>query len=89
MWMMRVSSFCWVFTSQACNLERACSRDVMHSFSIASNGTVLENCFPKMSEEESSARKYMECNKLVLEVLGDAIMVNLTRLDWSSREILF
>ena len=58
MWVMRVSSFCWVLTSQACNLERACSRDVMCLLSIVSNGTVLENCFSKVSEEESFARKY-------------------------------
>ena len=31
---------------------------------------VSGNCFPKMSEEESSAGKYMECNESVLGVLG-------------------
>ena len=53
MWVMRVSNFCWVFTSQTCNSERACSRDAMQSFSMVSKGTVLKNCFLKMSEEVS------------------------------------
>ena len=79
-----------MFTSQACNSERACSRDVMCSASIVSKGAISGNCFPKMSEE-SSAGKYMECNKLVLGVLGawNVTMVNLAGSDWSSREILF
>ena len=56
---MRVSNFCWVLTSQACKSERACSRDAMQSFSMVSKDMVSGNCFLKMSEEESSARKYM------------------------------
>ena len=64
MWVMRVSSFCWMFVSQAC------SRDAMQSYSIASKSTVSGNCFLKMSEEESLAGKYMECDKSVLGVLG-------------------
>ena len=89
--MMKVSNFCWVFTSWTCNSERASSRDAIWSFSMVSKGTVSGNCFLKMSEEESSARKYMECEELVLGVLGaqNATMVNFTRSDWSSREILF
>ena len=39
MWVMRVSNFCWVFASQACNSERVCSRDAIHSASIASKGS--------------------------------------------------
>ena len=76
--MMRVSSFCWVFTSQACNLESACSREAIWLFSIVSKGTVLKNCCPMMSEEESSAGKYTECDESVLGVLGaqNATMVN-------------
>ena len=83
MWVMRVSNFCWVFTSQACNLERACSRDAIQSFSMVSKSTVSGNCFLKMSEEESSAGKYIECNKSVLGVLRaqNVTMVNLTRSD--------
>ena len=38
MWVMRVSNFCWVLTSQACNSERACSRDVIWLFSMVSKG---------------------------------------------------
>ena len=81
MWVMRVSSFCWVLTSCACNLERAFSREVRHSFSMVSKGTVLRICFPKMSEEESSARKYRECKESVLGVLEaqNTAMVNPTR----------
>lgn len=91
MWVIRVSSFCCVFTSQACNLERASSRDAIHLFSIVSNGMVSGSCFPMMSKEESSAGKYVECDESVLGVLGaqNMIMVNLTRSDWSSREMLF
>ena len=88
MWVMRVSSFCWVFASWAWNLKRASSRDTMWSFSIVSKGTVSGNCFPKMSEEEFFARKYMECDKSVLGAQS-MTMVNLTRSDWSSREMLF
>ena len=90
MWVMRMSNFCQVFTSQACNSGRACSRTIQ-SFSMVSKGMVSGNCFPKMSEEESSAGKYTECNKLVPGVLGarNATMVNLTGSDWSSRVILF
>jgi hypothetical protein len=58
MCVIRVSSFCWVFTSQACNSERACSRDARHLFFMASKGAVSRNRFLKLSEEESSARKY-------------------------------
>jgi hypothetical protein len=61
MGVIRVSSLCWVFTFRACNLEGACSRDARHSFFMARKGAVLSNCFPKLSEEESSAGKYMEC----------------------------
>jgi hypothetical protein len=91
MWVIRVSSFCWVFISQACNSERACSRDTGHSFSMASKGAVSRNCFLKLSEEESSAGTYTECNESVLGVLGaqNATIVNLTGSDWSSGEILF
>jgi hypothetical protein len=88
---IRVSSFCWVFTSRVCNLERACSRDARCSFSMASKGAVSRNCFLKLSKEESSAGKYTECNELVLGVLGaqNMTMVNLTGSDWSSGEIPF
>jgi hypothetical protein len=91
MCVIRVSSFCWVFTSRACNSERACSRDARHLFSMVSKGVVLRNCFPKLSEEESSARKYMECDESVLGVLEaqNATIVNFTGSDWSAREILF
>jgi hypothetical protein len=87
---IRMSSFCWVFTSRVCNSERACSRDARCSFSMVSKDVVSRHCFLKLSEE-SSARKYMECNELVLGVLGaqNATMVNLTGSDWSSGEILF
>jgi hypothetical protein len=72
-------------------LERACSRDVRCLFSIVSKGMVLGKCFSKLSEEESSAGKYTECDKSVLGVLGaqNATMVDFTELDWSSEEILF
>jgi hypothetical protein len=53
MCVIRVSSFCWVFTSWACNLERACSRDTRHSFSMASKGAVPGNCFLKLSLRRS------------------------------------
>ena len=90
MWVMRMSSFCWVFASHACISERACSRDAMQSFSIVSKGMVLGNCFPKMSEEESSAGNYAECNKSVLGVLGvlgawNVTMVNLSNCSLTSR----
>ena len=88
-WWIRVSNLDWVFTSRACNSERACSRDVMHLFSIVSNGMVLGDLFSMMAEEESSAGKYMECEEsvLVLGVLGlwNMTMVDLPSLDWSSR----
>ena len=60
-------------------------------FSIVSNGTVSGNSFLKVSEEESFAGKYMECDKSVLGVLGaqNVTMMNLTRSDWSLGEILF
>ena len=41
MWVMRVSNFCSVFASCACNLERACSRDAIQLCSMASKGTVF------------------------------------------------
>jgi hypothetical protein len=66
MCVIRMSSFCWVFTSQACNSERACSRDTRRSFSMVSKGAVSRNCFPKLSEKESFVGKYMECNESVL-----------------------
>ena len=82
MWVMTVSDFCWVLTSQACNSERPCLRDAIWLFSMASKGMVLGNCFPKMSKEESSARKYMECEESVLGA-QNITMVNFTRSDWS------
>jgi hypothetical protein len=70
---------------------RGLAQDARHSFSMVSKGAVSRNCFPKLSEEESSARKYTECNELVLGVLGaqNMTMVNFTESDWSFGEILF
>src|ERR1700678_4141363 len=81
MWLRRVSNFCWVCLSRVCNSERACSRDVIHSSSMVSNNMVSEDCFPKMLEEESSAKKYTDCDKSVLGVLGlrNVNMVNFKR----------
>jgi hypothetical protein len=58
---------------------------------MVSKGAVSRNCFLKLSEEESSARKYTECDESVLGVLGawNVTMVNFTGSDWSSGEILF
>src|ERR1700678_1873794 len=78
MWLRRVSNFCWVCSSRVCNSERACSRDVIHSSSMVSNNVVSGDCFPKMLEEESSTKKYTDCDESELGVLGlwNANMVN-------------
>src|SRR6202789_2411685 len=84
MWLRRVSNFCWVCSSWVCNSERACSRDVICLSSIVSNNAVLGDCFPKMLEEESCAKKYTDCNESVLGVLGLRNANILNCLDWSS-----
>ena len=78
-------------TSRACSSERDCSRDAIRSLSMVGNDAVSGGCFSRMSEVESSAGKYTECDESVLGVLGlrNATMVDLTGLDWSSGEILF
>src|ERR1700678_1172798 len=81
MWLRKVSNFCWVCSSRVCNSERACSRDVICSSSMVSNNAVSGDCFPEMLEEESSTKKYMDCDEseLGVLVLWNANMVNFKR----------
>ena len=60
------SSFCCIVTSLACILERACSREVILSFSMEGIGSFAGDEVSKMSEEESGAGKYTECVESVL-----------------------
>ena len=69
-WEIRMSSFCWVASSRACNSERACSRAVIHSLSILSNDNFSGGWFPTMTKEESSAGKYTEGDESELVELG-------------------
>src|SRR5271156_4963410 len=63
-WEIRMSSFCWVASS------RACSRALIRSFSILSNGDFSGGWFPMMTKEESSAGKYTEGDESELVELG-------------------
>ena len=69
-WKIRMSRFCWVASSRACNSERACSRAVIRSLSIVSNGDFSGGWFPMMTKEESSAGKYTEGDESELVELG-------------------
>src|SRR5271168_407555 len=69
-WEIRMSSFCWVASSRACNSERACSRAVIRSLSILGEVDVSGDWFPTMTKEGSSAGKYTEGDESELAELG-------------------